>query len=312
MPELSPTADDELVHPKAEAEQPVAAEPEAEVEQLADEPEAEAEPEAEQRTAPAAQAVPNAVADALRQARTKEVASRAQPASRIAEPMVEQPEPAPKAALPAKQAPKAAPAKPAPAPVAVEPEAEQPAPEPEVEVKIEQPAAQSAAPKSFDELMSGLDTNGRDLVERHIAGLKAALSQERDAGKRMEKQLRTTTATAEEVAPLRSQLVQAQADAQVARARADFYERAVAEGVKRGNARLAFLAATDGGHIDADGAVNWPALRETFSDLFEPATPVAPTRPTPRASVGAGLTQPATGGARGLNQILREAAGRRS
>ncbi|NNJ10578.1 hypothetical protein EKD04_009580 [Chloroflexales bacterium ZM16-3] len=326
--ELDTTEQDDI----AQAEPEVAPEAEPEVA-----PEAPAEPEAEFEevdvpppAAPAAPVAPapNAVADALRAARAVEAAARtgasAATATRAAA------APAPASAAPAPAAPPAPPAPaasaPRPAPRPIAPPASPPAPvatavpaavaapapaAPEPEPITADAVPAPAIPATFDSLMTTLDAYARDLVERHITGLKAALVTERDGTKRLEKQLRTVTTAAEEAGPLRAQLAVAQTDAETAAARADFYEASVAEGVKRGNARLVYLAATDGGHIAADGSVAWADLRETFSDLFEPTNPIAPIRPTPRASVGAGLTQPVTGGARGLNQILRDAAGRR-
>ena len=171
---------------------------------------------------------------------------------------------------------------------------------------------EDTAPVTFDALLARLDAPRRALIDQHIVGLKAALATEREANKRMEKAQRLAATQADEGATLKTQVAVLEADLATTAGRADFFEAAVAQGAKRGNARLLYLAATDGSYVDAAGAVRWADLREKFPDLFESPTPAAPVRPTPpKASAGAGLTQSPTG-ARGLNQIIREAAGRRS
>jgi hypothetical protein len=174
------------------------------------------------------------------------------------------------------------------------------------------------APTTFESLMGILDVGARALITQHISGLKNALSAERSTVKKLEaasKSLQTAADEGEDLktqaATLSADLEQTRTDLAVEQSRSAFFEAALNEGVKRKSARLAYLAASDGGFVGPDGAVRWADLREQYSDLFESPTQAAPTRPTPRASAGAGLTtQPATGH-RGLNQIIRDKAGRR-
>jgi hypothetical protein len=297
----------------------------------------EEEDEDEPEPAKAAKSA-NEVAAALRDARAAERAKKAAAPDERAAKLT--PKAAPKAA-PAKAAP-AAPAKAAPAttkntpavpagaaegdaPAAVVPPPSRtptPAPtstpatepaqvavpaEPDVVVEVE---TEEPAPASFEQLIERLDAPRRALIDSHIAGLKGALTTEREANKRLEKLHRTAQVAAEEATTLKSRVTVLETDLATAESRADFFEAAVTEGVKRSNTRLIFLAATDGGFIDDQGAVSWADLREKFPDLFEAKTPAATPRPTPKASAGAGLNQ-APNGHRGLNQIIREAAGRR-
>ena len=79
----------------------------------------------------------------------------------------------------------------------------------------------------------------RDVIERHIVGLRTALDKEREERKAAQKAVRTTQAEVEQLPTLRQQLEQAAQDAIDARAQATFFETAGTNNVKRGSARLA-------------------------------------------------------------------------
>jgi hypothetical protein len=201
------------------------------------------------------------------------------------------------------------------------------------------PAAPSVAPTAdaaeettvltFDSLLDGMVEEHRDVVERHIVGLRTALDKERDERKTAQRAVRTAQADIEQLSPLRQQLEQAEQDALDARAQATFFEHAGTNNVKRGSARLAFLAAKDGQLFDDNGSVQWDSLNVRFPDLFEGIGRQAPTgalsdtpvqkeavvseRPAaaPRASASAG----AGGGAPprrpvSMTSAIRSAAGR--
>ncbi len=190
-------------------------------------------------------------------------------------------------------------------------------------------AAEETTVLTFDSLLDGMEEEHRDVVERHIVGLRTALDKERDERKTAQRAVRTAQADIEQLSPLRRQLEQAEQDALDARAQATFFEGASTNNVKRGSARLAFLAAKDGQLFDDDGSVQWDSLNVRFPDLFEGIGRQAPTgalsdtpvqkeavvseRPAaaPRASASAG----AGGGAPprrpfSMTSAIRSAAGR--
>ena len=160
------------------------------------------------------------------------------------------------------------------------------------------------APLTYEALLAGMDAAQRQVLETHTAGLRTALQTERAAVKQLAAQTKAAQAQAE------AQTKDTQAQAEAATRRAAFYEMALAQGVRRTSVRLAYVAATDAGHIAADGAIDWDALRDQFGDLFDGRTgSVAPSRST-SAAAGAG-TRADTPTAPSINQIIRTAAGRR-
>ena len=185
------------------------------------------------------------------------------------------------------------------------------------------------APLTFDALIDNMPESDRDLVEKHIVGLRTALEKEREDRKIAQRAVRTAQSEIETITPLRQQLELAQQDELDTRAQALFFEHAGTNNVKRGSARLAFLAAKDGQLFDDDGSVQWDSLNVRFPDLFEGIGRQAPTgalsdtlvqkeavvseRPAaaPRASASAG----AGGGAPprrpfSMTSAIRSAAGR--
>ena len=196
----------------------------------------------------------------------------------------------------------------APAADAVDPDAEAPAP------------ALQAVPATYDELIASLDEPRRLIVDEHISGLKTALQAERTTVKKLEAQAKAAQTLAEErarlegtaQAALAAEVASAQAEAAIAQGRATFYEHAVDQGVRRKSVRLAYLAALDSGHLQADGSIRWDEIRDQFSDLFESPGHTSPTPPSRSSSAAAGAGARAdTPAAPTLNQIIRTAAGRR-
>jgi len=139
-----------------------------------------------------------------------------------------------------------------------------------------QTASETAA-LTFDGLMEGMDEPHRDVVEKHIIGLRSALEKEREDRKGAQKAVRTAQAEIESIPTLRQQLELAEQDALDTHAQATFFEHAGSNDVKRGSARLAFLAAKDGQYFDDDGSVQWESLKARFPDLFEGTDRSAPT-----------------------------------
>ena len=141
---------------------------------------------------------------------------------------------------------------------------------------VETPAAETVA-LTFDSLIDSMDEPQREVIERHIVGLRTALDKEREERKGAQKAVRNAQAEIEQLPTLRQQLEQAAQAALDTRAQALFFEHAGSNDVKRGSARLAFLAAKDGQCFNDDGSVQWDSLQARFPDLFEGSARHAPT-----------------------------------
>ena len=194
------------------------------------------------------------------------------------------------------------------APTPATPDAESVAPEAGAEVV----APEATGALSYDTFVESLDAPTRSLIDQHITGLKSALQAERATVKKYEAVAKTAQGLAEDKTRLEADLAARTVDVQLAQHRADFYEHAIDQGVRRKSVRLAYLAALDAGHLLDDGTVGWDELRANFSDLFGEPGRTGPTPPSRSTSAAAGA------GARGdtpaaptLNQIIRNAAGRR-
>jgi len=173
-------------------------------------------------------------------------------------------------------------------------------------------APEATGALSYDTFVESLDAPTRSLIDQHITGLKSALQAERATVKKYEAVAKTAQGLAEDKTRLEADLAARTVDVQLAQHRADFYEHAIDQGVRRKSVRLAYLAALDAGHLLDDGTVGWDELRANFSDLFGEPGRTGPTPPSRSTSAAAGA------GARGdtpaaptLNQIIRNAAGRR-
>ena len=166
-------------------------------------------------------------------------------------------------------------------------------------------------PATYEALVASLDDASQALVAQHLTGLKTALQAERATVKKLEGQVKAAQTLAEEKARLETDLATQVSDAAQARRRADFYEAAVDQGVRRKSVRLAYLAALDAGVIQPDGSIAWDTMKTSFADLFEGSGPrtIPPSRST-SAAAGAGTRTDAPA-APTLNQIIRTAAGRR-
>jgi hypothetical protein len=180
----------------------------------------------------------------------------------------------------------------------------------------EEPAAAEAAPPeapaTYEAFVATLSEPQRKLVDDHITGLKGALQAERVTVKKLEAQAKVAQALAEEKTKLEADVASVRSEAQLAQHRADFYENAIDQGVRRKSVRLAYLAALDAGHLNEDGSIAWDGIRAQFADLFEAPGRTGPTPPSrsSSAAAGAGARQD-TPAAPTLNQIIRNAAGRR-
>lgn len=142
--------------------------------------------------------------------------------------------------------------------------------------------ATGATPKTFDEVLAKFDEPTKTLFEEHVSGLRTSLQSERDARKKLDKDLRELTKTVEATSPLKSELEKLTALNQENTLRADFNEEAHRAGVL--NLRLAFLAARDGGMFDDKGRADFVRLKRENPELFRQVIPpgnAAPNTPPP-------------------------------
>lgn len=270
-------------------------------------PVADAEPEDPEAEAPVAPVTPDRpapvgaqnVTDALRTARAEQRLADSGEASAPATP-----------AAVAPLAP-AGPGEPAGDALVAEALAEEVPPEAAPEAAATEAPPEGTAP-TYDAFVASLDDVRRALIDQHITGLKRALQAERATVKQLDGQAKTAQALADDKTRLEAAMAAQAVDAQLATHRADFYEHAIDQGVRRKSVRLAYLAALDAGHLGDDGTIGWEAMRAQFSDLFESPGrngPIPPSRST-TAAAGAG-SRGDTPAAPTLNQIIRNAAGRR-
>jgi len=153
----------------------------------------------------------------------------------------------------------------------------------------------------FDEWYSTLGEPYQEALDEHIAGLKSALTNEREGRKALERQVRDLSKKADAGSEVQKQLDSIAANLSQETQRSTFYETAHSAGVK--NLRLAWLAAQDAKLINNDGSVDMAKLKETAPELFASSKPVIPS-----ANGGTGSGNPPAS-QRSMNDVLRSAAG---
>lgn len=171
------------------------------------------------------------------------------------------------------------------------------------ETQGETPATESAQPVTFDAVYKSLDQTHRGAIDAHVSGLKAALSDERNGRKELEKQLRALSKQAEEGSAIKAQLDKLAEEQGVTTAKNTFFEQAHEAQVK--NLRLAWLAAQEYGLLDPKtGEADFTKLRQQAPELFAVKT-------LPTANAGNGAKQAGAVDGRNMNDFIRAAAGRR-
>jgi hypothetical protein len=155
---------------------------------------------------------------------------------------------------------------------------------------------------TYDAWFASLDDTQKGLVDGHIKGLKSALDSERSSQSQMKKQLADMAKAATEGSELKAQLGQLQAQLTESEQRAAFLEGAQAAGCT--DSRLAWLAAREGGHLDANGKPNWDALKAAHPNLF------TTQKPAPGGSGDAGRGTQQTPKTNDMNSFIRQSAGR--
>ncbi|HUW11286.1 MAG TPA: hypothetical protein VM537_16265 [Anaerolineae bacterium] len=156
---------------------------------------------------------------------------------------------------------------------------------------------------TYDTWYAALEAGPKALMDTHIAGLRSALTSEKDQRKTLANQLRDATGKLDKGSDARKALEDMTSKLEVAEKRAQFYEDAGKPEMGCSDVGLAYLAALGDALFDARGNVDWDELKRKHPVLF--AKPkLAP------ANAGAGVGQ--TGGVKGtgMNAFIRAAAGR--
>jgi hypothetical protein len=155
---------------------------------------------------------------------------------------------------------------------------------------------------TFEAWKAGLDEAKQALIDGHVSGAMSALKKERQARADLEKKVTELAKTAEAGSALEKQLGELQSDLAEATRRASFMEGAQANGCTAPD--LAYMAAREGGHFDANGRPNWEALKAAQPILF------ATQKPAPGGSGDAGRGTQQTPKTNDMNSFIRQSAGR--
>lgn len=167
----------------------------------------------------------------------------------------------------------------------------------------EQGGDNGGTPLVFDAWIASQPDDVKTLLDTHTRGLKSALDSERDARKKVEKELRDLAANAEKDSDAQRQLTAMADQMSEADRKADFYEAAHAVGVS--NLRLAYTVAVQDEMFDRRGQVNFDQMKQSYPELFVGEKPNK--KPAGNAGAGTNGDQPA---ATGMNTFIRRAAGR--
>jgi len=144
---------------------------------------------------------------------------------------------------------------------------------------------------AFDAWREGLGDAERVLLDDHLAALREGLS----AGRAMD----GDAASRDALQAIQAQLADTRGELAASRTMARAYQEATRPDVMCRQPRLALLAAQDDGLLDAEGGIDWSALRVRYPALFA----------APDAHPGAGAHRsPAP--AADMNAYIRRAAGR--
>jgi len=171
----------------------------------------------------------------------------------------------------------------------------------EAKAAAEKAATESKTPANFDEWLKTQPADVQKLYNDDIAGLKSALTSERQQRKDLEGQLRDAAAKAEKGSEAEKLLTEQADQLQGLELQAAFYDDAHTQGVT--NLKLAWMAAQEVDAFDRRGNVNWEALKTQFPELFGKST-------IPAGDAGKGTQTPPTGDEKSMNAFIRAEAGR--
>lgn len=159
----------------------------------------------------------------------------------------------------------------------------------------ETPAAKGGTPETFEGWLEAQETGIKELVNKHVGGLKNALETERNDRKSVAAQLKALQAEGDP-AKQKQQIAELQAAVAEQTARNEFAEEAVGQGVS--NIKLAYLAAKDAELLGKKDL--WEKLKAQAPELFR--------KPAPgNAGSGSGAQPNA---APTMNELLRGARSR--
>lgn len=164
----------------------------------------------------------------------------------------------------------------------------------------ETPPEQETTPLEFDSWLGQQPDEVKTLLDGHTKGLKSALSSEREARGKLEKELRDAAKKAEKGSEMEQQLTSLADQVAESDRKTEFYEAAHAAGVT--NLKLAYLVAVQDEMFDRHGRVNWDAMKQSYPELF------AGAKKPPAGNAGAGTQEPPKTG--GMNEFIRRSAGR--
>lgn len=141
----------------------------------------------------------------------------------------------------------------------------------------------------------------QELITERESGLKTALSSERDARKKAEKDLRDVAKQLEEGSDAQKEVLRLADDVAARDQKTDFYEDAHEAGVT--NLKLAYLVAKEEDLFDRKGLVDFKEMKKDFPELFG-------RKKAPRGNAGDGTGSDLPAGKNGMNELIRRAAGK--
>lgn len=158
-----------------------------------------------------------------------------------------------------------------------------------------------STPANFGEWLKTQTTDVQKLYTDEVAGLKSALSSERQQRKDNEAALRDAAAKVEKGSEAEKALTEQADTLQGLEERAAFYDNAHTQGVT--NLKLAWMAAQEIDAFDKRGNVNWEGLKTQFPELFTKTT-------IPSGDAGKGTKTAPAGDQKSINAFIRAEAGR--
>lgn len=153
----------------------------------------------------------------------------------------------------------------------------------------------------WDTFHASLAPEAQKLIADRESGLKSALSNERDARKEAEKNLRDVAADLEKGSEAQKSVLKLADDLAVQTAKADFYEDAHAANVT--NLKLAYHIATTEGFISDRGRVDFDGMKKEYPELFA-------KKFVPEGGAGDGTGTRPPGKSLTMNDLIRAKAGR--
>jgi endonuclease III len=162
------------------------------------------------------------------------------------------------------------------------------------------PPVAPAAPESFEKVMEKWDEPTKKLYETHVAGLKSALTSERDGNKELNNQVKELLKKVEKGSEAERAITDLSTKLDATEKRAVFLEEANKPEIGCVNPKAAYLLAMADNLFDKRGNPDWEAIKKAAPELFGKAAPPGHAGSGTQNSLGA----------MDMNTILRKAAGR--